>query len=132
LGGEAAYLEFTVIGYFLFVYHVRFPHLRGFDRLTVANEMLSLLGSLQNDPFSPEHVAERGSPSKTVLGESDIEDIEVEREIEPSPEEEDIEIDTFERLGKMSDKAEAEGRKRKRKGEEKSKVKRKKMSYYNT
>ncbi|KAJ7188353.1 hypothetical protein C8R46DRAFT_1054528 [Mycena filopes] len=38
LGGENGYLEFTVIG------------------LTVANEMLSLVGSIQYDPFSPEHV----------------------------------------------------------------------------
>jgi len=105
------------------------------DRLTVANEMLSLLGSLQDDPFSPEHTAER---AKTVLGESEIEDIEVEREVEPSAEEEEDEIesdrDTFVMLGKMSDKAaaargKAEGGKSKRKGnreEGKNKLKRKK------
>ncbi|KAJ6475287.1 hypothetical protein C8R47DRAFT_1142923 [Mycena vitilis] len=38
LGGESGYLEFVVIG------------------LTVANEMLSLVGSIQYDPFSPEHL----------------------------------------------------------------------------
>ncbi|KAF8993697.1 hypothetical protein BDQ17DRAFT_1252550 [Cyathus striatus] len=38
LGGEDGFIGFTVIG------------------LTVANEMLSLLGSMQSDPFSPRHV----------------------------------------------------------------------------
>lgn len=39
LGGESGLVEFTVIGY------------------TVANQMLSLHGSLQLDPFAPEHYA---------------------------------------------------------------------------
>ncbi|KAE9411138.1 hypothetical protein BT96DRAFT_961159 [Gymnopus androsaceus JB14] len=43
LGEEEGYLEFTVIG------------------LTVANEMLSLLGSIQRDPFSPLHVPSNGA-----------------------------------------------------------------------
>ncbi|KAI6157653.1 hypothetical protein BKA82DRAFT_995990 [Pisolithus tinctorius] len=43
LGDPDGYLEFTVIG------------------LTVANEMLSLQGSIQADPFSPEHVLHRHS-----------------------------------------------------------------------
>ncbi|KAJ7084306.1 hypothetical protein B0H15DRAFT_939956 [Mycena belliarum] len=44
LGGENGYLEFVVIG------------------LTVANEMLSVVGSIQHDPFSPEHVAVQPKP----------------------------------------------------------------------
>ncbi|KAJ7132832.1 hypothetical protein C8R43DRAFT_1023575 [Mycena crocata] len=44
LGGKNGYLEFVVIG------------------LTVANEMLSLVGSIQYDPFSPEHVAVTPKP----------------------------------------------------------------------
>jgi DNA-directed RNA polymerase I subunit RPA43 len=52
LGGEAGILEFTVIGYFFFqfcdTWLATFTRL---DRLTVANEMLSLLGSLQKEPF---------------------------------------------------------------------------------
>lgn len=43
LGDPDGYIEFTVIG------------------LTVANEMLSLQGSIQVDPFSPEHVLHRPS-----------------------------------------------------------------------
>ncbi|KIM69314.1 hypothetical protein SCLCIDRAFT_104057 [Scleroderma citrinum Foug A] len=46
LGSPDGYLEFTVIG------------------LTVANEMLSLQGSIQPDPFSPEHVPHRPSDSR--------------------------------------------------------------------
>ncbi|KAG8711815.1 hypothetical protein FRC11_001771 [Ceratobasidium sp. 423] len=41
LGGESGLVEFTVIGY------------------TIANQMLSLHGSLQPDPFSPEHYTAR-------------------------------------------------------------------------
>ncbi|KAF7376075.1 DNA-directed RNA polymerase I subunit rpa43 [Mycena sanguinolenta] len=48
LGGKDGYLEFAVIG------------------LTVANEMLSLVGSIQHDPFSPEHVAATPVAKKTV------------------------------------------------------------------
>ncbi|KAG6336626.1 hypothetical protein ID866_2465 [Astraeus odoratus] len=46
LGEPDGYLEFTVIG------------------LTVANEMLSLQGSIQPDPFSPEHVPHRPNDSR--------------------------------------------------------------------
>ena len=101
--------------------------LTGIDRLTVANEMLSLLGSLQDDPFSPEHGR---PPAKTMSEESEIEDIEVEREIEANTEEEiESERDTFEMLGKMSDKATREKEtKRKSKEERKGNVKRKKMN----
>ncbi|CAE6381739.1 unnamed protein product [Rhizoctonia solani] len=41
LGGESGLVEFTVIGY------------------TIANQMLSLHGSLQPDPFAPEHYTAR-------------------------------------------------------------------------
>ncbi|KAF8210149.1 hypothetical protein K438DRAFT_1570074 [Mycena galopus ATCC 62051] len=46
LGGKDGYLEFVVIG------------------LTVANEMLSLVGSIQYDPFSPDHVAAKPEVKK--------------------------------------------------------------------
>ncbi|KAJ1304967.1 hypothetical protein OPQ81_005706 [Rhizoctonia solani] len=41
LGGDSGLVEFTVIGY------------------TIANQMLSLHGSLQSDPFAPEHYTAR-------------------------------------------------------------------------
>ncbi|TFK75278.1 hypothetical protein BDN72DRAFT_509171 [Pluteus cervinus] len=44
LGGQDGYIEFTVVGF------------------TVANEMLSLLGSIQPDPFSPLHVPQNKPP----------------------------------------------------------------------
>jgi len=58
LGGDQSLLEFTVIG------------------LTVANEMLSLLGSLEPDPFSPRHVPHR-RPEKDEDSESDGDSIPV-------------------------------------------------------
>ncbi|GLB37135.1 putative SHS2 domain found in N terminus of Rpb7p/Rpc25p/MJ0397 [Lyophyllum shimeji] len=96
LGGSDGYLEFTVIG------------------LTIANEMLSLLGSLQEDPFSPEHRPESGAAAKT---ESEMDDIEVQHEVEPKEDEEeeegDSDDDTFKTLGKMTDEvAVAEAAKR--------------------
>ncbi|KAF8070208.1 hypothetical protein FPV67DRAFT_1006801 [Lyophyllum atratum] len=88
LGGADGFLEFTVIG------------------LIVANEMLSLLGSIQPDPFSPEHVPESGA--KTTRTDSEIEAIEVLHEIDPGEEEEDeleSDDDTFKALGKTTDEA---------------------------
>jgi DNA-directed RNA polymerase I subunit RPA43 len=70
LGGAEGVLEFTVIGYGL-----PSPDLHvclNLGRLTVANEMLSLLGSVQDDPFSPEHTFDIGnSPQRTAEMEED-------------------------------------------------------------
>ncbi|KAJ3995151.1 hypothetical protein F5050DRAFT_1769446 [Lentinula boryana] len=57
IGGEDGYLELTVIG------------------LTVANEMLSLIGSLQRDPFSEAHI-----PSNSVRNGNAREDDDDEQE----------------------------------------------------
>ncbi|KAI6046133.1 hypothetical protein EDC04DRAFT_2598341 [Pisolithus marmoratus] len=54
LGDPDGYLEFTVVG------------------LTVANEMLSLQGSIQADPFSPEHVLHRSSSPRLLVPSSPI------------------------------------------------------------
>ncbi|KAJ3853026.1 hypothetical protein EV368DRAFT_39708 [Lentinula lateritia] len=62
IGGEDGYLQFTVIG------------------LTVANEMLSLIGSLQRDPFSSVHVPSNGTQNH--------------REVEEEQEEQDV-VDGF-------------------------------------
>ncbi|KAA1471754.1 hypothetical protein DENSPDRAFT_871742 [Dentipellis sp. KUC8613] len=52
LGGEEGRLEFTVVG------------------LTIANQMLSLLGSIQVDPFSPAHVPQSTQPQRTSKSEA--------------------------------------------------------------
>ncbi|KAJ3796192.1 hypothetical protein GGU11DRAFT_789349 [Lentinula aff. detonsa] len=57
IGGEDGYLELTVIG------------------LTVANEMLSLIGSLQRDPFSEAHI-----PSNSVRNGNGREEVDEEEE----------------------------------------------------
>ncbi|KAF9461308.1 hypothetical protein BDZ94DRAFT_1310738 [Collybia nuda] len=95
LGGSNGFLEFTVIG------------------LTVANEMLSLLGSIQEDPFSPEHAPKPGPSAKCTPSVSDIENVEDEPRADPSEEgEEEIESDedTFKALGKMTDKVAAQAK----------------------
>ena len=51
--------------------------------------MLSLIGSIQSDPFSPRHTAPAQRDAEHELEESEMEDIEVEREIDPGSEEED-------------------------------------------
>ncbi|KAG8777937.1 hypothetical protein FRC12_000111 [Ceratobasidium sp. 428] len=58
LGGESGLVEFTIIGY------------------TVANQMLSLHGSLQPDPFAPEHYA-----AKQILQPAEVEEPEPELEV---------------------------------------------------
>ncbi|KAL0956011.1 hypothetical protein HGRIS_002186 [Hohenbuehelia grisea] len=87
LGGAEGVLSFTVIG------------------LTVANEMLSLIGSLQEDPFSPRHVATPGvasHPSHENTGADDAEE-----EHAPILVEEEEEEDTFQQLGRKADEAAA-------------------------
>ncbi|KAJ2918508.1 hypothetical protein MD484_g1881, partial [Candolleomyces efflorescens] len=67
LGGPDGKLEFTVIG------------------LTVANEMLSLVGSIQDDPFSPVHVpfasaAAAPAVETAARSDEDMEDLDSEEE----------------------------------------------------
>lgn len=63
LGSPDGYLEFTVIGWVVSSWVVGRVDIC-YSRLTVANEMLSLQGSIQPDPFSPEHVPHRPSDSR--------------------------------------------------------------------
>ncbi|KAG6862220.1 hypothetical protein C0995_002151 [Termitomyces sp. Mi166 len=101
LGDADGYLTFTVIG------------------LTVANEMLSLLGSMQSDPFSPEHVPESGLAVKASPTESEAERAEVQNEIQIDDEDEsDSDEDTFKTLGKMSEDAAAQEKARRLADEE--------------
>ncbi|KAF7971624.1 hypothetical protein HWV62_20734 [Athelia sp. TMB] len=94
LGEPEGFLEFTVIGF------------------TIANEMLSLQGSLQADPFSPEHVpqgaanargpSEAPSESSTAVVRDAILAFEQEEEEE---EEGSDDEDPFARLGRLGDDA---------------------------
>ncbi|KAG6868108.1 hypothetical protein C0993_007518 [Termitomyces sp. T159_Od127] len=101
LGDADGYLTFTVVG------------------LTVANEMLSLLGSIQSDPFSPEHVPESGPAAKPNPTESELERADVRDEIQSEEEDEsDGDEDTFKALGKMSEDALAQEKARRLADEE--------------
>ncbi|KAL0575602.1 hypothetical protein V5O48_006387 [Marasmius crinis-equi] len=114
LGDADGKLEFTVVG------------------LTVANEMLSLLGSIQHDPFSPLHV-----PATKFSETSDAEKVQVDnqlRELTPEDEDEDDDAvdseggeDTFAALGKKADEARkrAEAEAERQVAQEKTKKKRK-------
>jgi len=64
LGGELGDLEFTVIGCVVSLVLVACFASYQKQRLTVANEMLSIQGSIQLDPFSSKHVAQVGSPRR--------------------------------------------------------------------
>lgn len=85
-----------------------------FDRLTVANEMLSLQGSIQPDPFSPEHVPhpdkEASSPTfhRDETPEVEASGEEKEEEAEAmAEEEEESDEDGFTHLARLTDKAQA-------------------------
>ncbi|KZT10747.1 uncharacterized protein LAESUDRAFT_721116 [Laetiporus sulphureus 93-53] len=87
LGDSHGFLEFTVVG------------------LTIANRMLSLVGSIQPDPFSPEHV-----PRQTVAATTDVRDepgVDEFHPVEEINEDDGSEVDTFELLGRMGDQAKA-------------------------
>ncbi|THH00752.1 hypothetical protein EW026_g1827 [Hermanssonia centrifuga] len=95
LGGADGHLELTVVG------------------LTIANQMLSLIGSIQLDPFSPEHVPDhtiavastRQRPAESA---PNVDDVEILEEASDSDDE-----DTFEALGRLGDEAAAKEAKRK-------------------
>ncbi|KAF8444748.1 hypothetical protein L210DRAFT_3611036 [Boletus edulis BED1] len=92
LGDPDGYVEFTVIG------------------LTVANEMLSLQGSIQPDPFSPEHVPHPDKvPSTPPLRQDDTPEVEAQDGGGRSGEEEDEESDEdgFKHLARLTDEAQA-------------------------
>ncbi|KAG7098880.1 hypothetical protein E1B28_000780 [Marasmius oreades] len=85
LGEPDGHLEFTVVG------------------LTIANEMLSLLGSIQSDPFSPSHIH---LPTAKASETSDAEKVDTQlRTLTPADEEEedDSEEDTSKVLRRPAD-----------------------------
>ena len=69
IGGKSGYVRFTVIGY-VSAHIPRTLHVAKWIhwRLTMANQMVSLIGSIQPDPFSPEHVPKRAPIRKNLYG----------------------------------------------------------------
>ncbi|KAJ3868532.1 hypothetical protein EV359DRAFT_32030 [Lentinula novae-zelandiae] len=96
IGGEDGYLEFTVIG------------------LTVANEMLSLMGSLHRDPFSSVHVPSNGTQNREVEEEQEEQDVvdgflnEMDEDHEGSDEDIESDQDGFEALNRKQSDVNAE------------------------
>jgi len=106
LGGKDRWLHFTVVG------------------LTVANQMLSLVGSIQPDPFSPEHIpqakpdqaaTQNTQPSPRLLSEL-AESEEMEERLEETMATREEEEETLATRGKKKrEKEKVEKVKRKRK-----------------
>ncbi|KAH9948666.1 hypothetical protein B0H21DRAFT_655967, partial [Amylocystis lapponica] len=112
LGGSKGYVEFTVVG------------------LTIANQMLSLVGSVQLDPFSPEHVPSHqtaaASTSQVNRAQAELEEPEADPALDDFPNGgSDSEEDTFEMLGRRGDEAVARDAERRAKEEEAAKKERK-------
>ncbi|KAI0705049.1 hypothetical protein C8T65DRAFT_653060 [Cerioporus squamosus] len=109
LGDADGYLEFTVVG------------------LTIANQMLSLVGSIQPDPFSPEHVPKAAvttapsQPASAHLSEREVDAMMEEEDKEDS----DDDLDPFQKLGKMADEEERRAREAQEEGQKEKKRKRK-------
>ncbi|KAI0744190.1 hypothetical protein C8Q80DRAFT_1185501 [Daedaleopsis nitida] len=118
LGDADGHLEFTVVG------------------LTIANQMLSLVGSIQPDPFSPEHVptapvtaaapsyqrnAGVSRPPSTHLSEGEVDAM-----IEEAVDSEDDDLDPFQRLGKLADESERRAREAQEEAAQKEKKRKRK------
>ena len=73
----------------------------------MANQMLSVIGSIQLDPFSPEHVPKRTEPISPESEEADevLNQLITEQAATDDLEDSDEENDAFRRLGKMADEA---------------------------
>ncbi|KAI0779385.1 hypothetical protein C8Q74DRAFT_1258721 [Fomes fomentarius] len=118
LGDSDGYLEFTVVG------------------LTIANQMLSLVGSIQPDPFSPEHVPK--APLTTAVSNSQrtngpsqppsahLSEREVDAMMEEAEDNSDDE-DPFQSLGKLADDAERRAKEAKEEGVQKEKKRKRKQ-----
>ncbi|TBU33678.1 hypothetical protein BD311DRAFT_711646 [Dichomitus squalens] len=99
LGDADGSLEFTVVG------------------LTVANQMLSLVGSIQPDPFSPEHVPKAPITTVSTVAARNLATsrpssaLQSEREVDAMiGDDDDSDMDPFGKLGKLADDAERQAR----------------------
>jgi len=102
LGGKKGLLQFTVIGYIKICSSLNDKVTCHLQRLTIANEMLSLIGSLHSDPFSPQHVPHR-KPESENEGDSESESgLGLEEPLDDD-EEEESEEDTLKQLGRRRD-----------------------------
>ncbi|KZT66361.1 hypothetical protein DAEQUDRAFT_730335 [Daedalea quercina L-15889] len=135
LGGDDGYLEFTVVGYVTLPCHHTNGCNSSCNSLTIANQMLSLVGSIQPDPFSPTH--QHAPPTQTASSSREV------SRVLAGPFDDDIAVaeldldeglgtdeeDTFGMLGRLGDEAaarEAEQREKEKqaaKGEKKRKRK---------
>ena len=112
VGGKSGYVEFTVIGLVsIAVRRSSHPTDGLILRLTMANQMLSVIGSIQPDPFSPEHVPKRTAPVSPESEEADevLNQLVMESAVADELEDSDEANNTFRRLGKRADEAKRAG-----------------------
>ena len=112
IGGKSGYVEFTVIGFVSYgIRRSSYPTNGLILRLTMANQMLSVIGSIQPDPFSPEHVPKRTtsvSPESEEANEV-LNQLVMESAVADELEDSDEANGTFRRLGKRADEAKRAG-----------------------
>lgn len=123
LGDADASLEFTVVGCVISIFLAfASAHAKSYS-LTIANQMLSLVGSIQPNPFSPEHVPKAAvTTSSTTTARPARHDptLMSEREVDALIEdaEDSSEEDAFQKLGRLGDEAEAAERRAREAAEE--------------
>ncbi|KAI0266707.1 hypothetical protein BC834DRAFT_109916 [Gloeopeniophorella convolvens] len=113
LGGKDRRLQFTVVGCaarLCLRTLVRITHVS--LRLTVANQMLSLVGSIQPDPLSPDHVPQ-SKPTRAHSPQPQPPPLLAADAIEPAASDEEEEPDAFAELGRMGDEAARKAREEK-------------------
>ena len=79
--------------------------------LTIANQMLSVLGSIQSDPFSPAHISHSAAHEEPQIARSPSPQAEQDENDASDEEEEGGAIDAFAQLGRLSDEAEKKAQK---------------------
>lgn len=123
LGDADASLEFTVVGCVISIFLAfASAHAKSYS-MTIANQMLSLVGSIQPNPFSPEHVPKAAvTTSSTTTARPARHDptLMSEREVDALIEdaEDSSEEDAFQKLGRLGDEAEAAERRAREAAEE--------------
>ena len=112
LGGQDRILEFTVVGYVSsFLSHMQYIRFHSYSKnsMTIANQMLSLIGSIQLDPFDPTHVPQpqllkQREEETQQVNENDDEDMEEARILVEESDDEPLDGDDLEALGRKTDR----------------------------
>lgn len=92
----------------------------------MANQMLSLVGSIQSDPFSPHHVPTSSSPTLSQEEAAVLNELELDAADPSGDSDDDSQSDPFAQLGKIADKSKEAERRAREDAAQKEKPKKKK------